>query len=441
MADDDKMGAPLKLLLGIALILAGTVYGIFAHKNQWWVSKRVDDVVAAFQEVGETIETPWYLQLPGGHPAVETFDADAVAPGLVMLAGINADREHFVDVIDRDGTVIHSWRPNWFDIWPEPPEGVPPGRIPQAEPGAILHGVEIADNADVILNYEFLSTMRLDVCGATKWALPNNGHHSVFLAEDDTIWVGSEDFILAGPTGIANHYAPLNSWTLQQLDADGRELANKNLIELFLDNDLRGMLHLSTTNNTQTAVVRDTLHPNDIDVFPSDMASEIFAPGDLLISLRNINTVIVVDPATWKIKFRSTGGFLRQHDADFMPGDKIIVYDNHNMNPLPFNEQSSRIVEIDALTGDHRTYFEGQDATWYYSPTMGRQQPLPNGNLMVISPHQGRAMEVNPATGALLWHFHNVVDDTNNGLVTEAQVLPGHMDRAFFETARANCQN
>ena len=430
-----------RVVMVSALALVLIVYGHFAHKNRWWISERIYLVQVAFQLVAEDFRRPYYLSYPPVKTTIEQPAPDAVAPGLVLIAGIGEDREHFVRVIERDGTIVHEWRPNWFDIWPEQPAGLPPARIPQKTPGAILHGVQVAGNGDLLLNYEFLSTIRLDACGKTVWKQANSGHHSLNFAPDGTIWVGSGELILDESSGYENHPGPLDDWSLMQLSPDGKILKNKRIGEILIENDLQGLLHLSTLLNNDTSVRGDTLHANDVEPFPAGMSSRVFAPGDLLVSLRNINTIFVVDPETWKIKFISSGHTLRQHDPDFAPNDKILIYDNRNLDPYTDpDSRFSRIVEIDAVTGQARTRFRGEGAAHFYSPTMGRQQLLANGNFMIVSAEQGRAFEVDK-TGRLLWQFFNIVTPDHTGLITEAHVLPLEFDRAFFETHRNRCQS
>ena len=438
MDDNDRMPLPRRILLGLVLIVIGIVYGFYATRNHWKAADWIFEIDLAFRTVFEQFERDWYLSFPPSETQVETLDASSLEPGLVLVAGISDVDNNFIRIIDRDGNVVQQWLPDWFKIWPEPPEGVPASRVPQENPGAILHGVEITSNGDVIFNYEFLSTIRLDACGNVVWKSPNMGHHSVFLAEDGTIWVGSERFVGGGETGYPNVASPLNSWAVMQMDADGNILQTKEILEILQENDLLGLMLMSSLDNAEPVVKYDTLHLNDIEVYPSNMPSEIFAPGDLLISLRNISTVIVVDPKTWKIKYRSTGEVLRQHDADFIGDDKIIVYDNRNLDPMPREDLYSRVAILDARTGTHDTYFKGEGKAHYYSPTMGRQALLPNGNLMVISPHEGRVIEVDKQ-GNLLWQYYNVLDAEYTGLVTEGYVLPPELDAAFFAEKRAAC--
>jgi hypothetical protein len=66
--------------------------------------------------------------------------------------------------------------------------------------------------------------------------------------------------------------------------------------------------------------------------------------GDLLISMRNINTVAIMDQTTARIKWIASGLTLRQHAPRFLGQNKILVLDN--LGGLP-EKGGSRLVAVD----------------------------------------------------------------------------------------------
>ena len=52
-----------------------------------------------------------------------------------------------------------------------------------------------------------------------------------------------------------------------------------------------------------------------------------------MVSLRNIHAVMVFDPDTLNIKYLSIGKVVRQHDPDFIDGNRISIFDNNNVAP------------------------------------------------------------------------------------------------------------
>jgi len=428
-------------ILSLSLtILGGTFwFGAYAQKNSLppipqlrLVYNSVMEVVAPSDRV---LKTTTDRKASRYKTAIETRLQDQLAPGLVLVAGDIESRQTRITVMDRSGTVVHSWEPSWTGIWPEGEGIFPEGRRPVE--GMYIHGLDILPSGDIVANFEHLSTFRLNVCGEVKWKLDNLGHHSVYFASDQTLWVASEKYIEKDPTGYPNHNAPLRSWILQNLDLDGNVLREIDVIDIFVRSDLMGLLYNSTLINGSPLVSGDTLHLNDIESFPASLRSTVFNAGDLLISLRNINAVFVIDPESLQIKFRSIGGFVRQHDPDFGPNDRITVFDNKSYPSKSSDLYSSRIVEIDATNGSTVSVLDGDGADPFYTEIMGTHQRLPNGNYLVTSSGEGRVMEFT-SQGDLAWRFDNR-QQGENLRVYAAMVLPPSMDKAFFKNKKKEC--
>lgn len=165
------------------------------------------------------------------------------------------------------------------------------------------------------------------------------------------------------------------------------------------------------------------------------------------MSLRNINTVLVLDPVTLKIRYLTTGKFVRQHDADFIDGNTISVYDNnHVASPRSGAESggqhnSSKIVLISALDNSLTDYISGSQTLPFYSMIMGKHQWLNNGNLLIAESMKGRAFEINPQK-QLVWVYNNVIAQTDTvGIMEGAERLPPNFDAQFFSRSRAACLN
>ena len=89
----------------------------------------------------------------------------------------------------------------------------------------------------------------------------------------------------------------------------------------------------------------DPFHTNDIDEFHGSGPGP-FREGDLALSFRSLNLVLVVRPSTRRIVWYAYGLTSRQHDPDFLSSDAIMIYDNNFHNP------GSRIVRLEATSGD-----------------------------------------------------------------------------------------
>jgi hypothetical protein len=429
--------AKLVFIASATIILLGGsfVSGVAAHRWHLPPVPQLKKALRSVQEVLKPSDRSLAVEKILHDDPYATLRPDALQPGLVLVAGDVDKRETNVRVIDRAGQVVHEWRPRWSEVW-----GRTEGNFRERPAdGQYLHGVELLPDGSLVANFEHKSTFRMDPCGNVLWKLDNLGHHSVHYADDNTLWVSSEIDVATGNTGYPNHQAPLRSWTLQNISLEGEILREIPVIEIFFKNGLEGLLFMSTQEHREPVVSGDTLHLNDVETFPADLESEVFAPGDLLISLRNINAVLVIEPDTLEIKFISIGGFTRQHDPDFIDGDQISVFDNRVFTADRIAAPSaSRIVEIDAKSGKVETVLSGVGEEPFFSEIMGVHQRLPNGNFLVVPSDEGRVLEFT-SDGKLVWRYDNRVQIDLNMRVYMSSVLPERMDRTFFQKLSASC--
>lgn len=440
----DRIAAIVFFLSYSALLGGGAlVYGIAAHWKNWAPVPQLDALWEQVKELlpgADAILTIENIRHENGDTVATLGD---VAPGLVLVSGDYEPRKTSVRVMRRDGTLVHEWQVTWQSVWPRNEGDFPTGRRPASD--MYLHGVDILPDGSIVGNFEHLSTFRMDLCGEVLWKLDNLGHHSAHYDGQDAIWVSAEDYFPENPTGINYHFAPLRSWTIQKLDLDGNILVDKPVIEILYENELDGLLYASFLQNSGVAVIDDTLHLNDVESFPPDMEPGFFDADDLVLSLRNISSVLVVDAQTWEIKFISVGEVLRQHDPDFISGDTISVFDNRYPVRRDGRPRASFVVEFDGPTGEMTTVLRGDGAYPFFTSVQGAHDRLANGNIMVIESDGGRVLEYAP-DGTLVWRYSNRMEtdgsaDPVNLRVYNAQVLPPEMDEAFFTENLAQCED
>jgi hypothetical protein len=135
----------------------------------------------------------------------------------------------------------------------------------------------------------------------------------------------------------------------------------------------------------------DWTHANDVDKI---------GPGRYLISVRNMDQVIVVDRETKEITLRlgtddNRSRLDKQHNPDLLRGEggrpTILVADSGN----------DRVVEY-ARDGD------GWDRTWLLEGDLSWPRDadrLPSGNTLVVDTQNHRVVEVTP-TGEIVWEYY-----------------------------------
>jgi hypothetical protein len=342
-------------------------------------------------------------------------------------------------VVDARGRIVHAWRLNWSDLWPNPTH-VAAKDLPKSP---VVHGVLLMPNGDVVLNFDAAGMLRVDACGNVVWRLPYRTHHSLSLDDQGNIWAPGLVDHLEAVARFPNYKPPFTEYTIVQVSPDGHILNELSVLDLLLQNGLAGLSHMSTLDERSTVVSGDTLHLNDVEVFPSSLAPGVFQSGDVMISLRNINTIIVFDPRTRKIKFMTVGHVLRQHDPDFVDGNTISVFDDNNLadwtggKPDPAGHYS-RIIRISAKDEAVTVRYQGTTAHPFFTDVLGDHQLLPNGNILITESVPGRVFEVD-AAGRIVWEYFNIVDAGVVGLVANATRLPAQFDASFFSRVSAAC--
>ena len=202
------------------------------------------------------------------------------------------------------------------------------------------------------------------------------------------------------------------------------------MLDALYDSDHMGLL---ATGRARL----DVTHMNDVEELSEELADDfpLFEAGDLLVSLRNLNVVIVIDGKTEKIKWFFTHPLLRQHDADFVAGGLISIYDNHDeYSEMSTQLGGSRILTVDPETNDVSIAYSGSAEQPFYSQAAGKHQLLPNGNLLITEAMAGRVFEVTPA-GDIAWSWQ--VDIWPDNMVPE--VLEGtRYPQAMAAVCRGN---
>jgi hypothetical protein len=384
-------------------------------------------------------ERTWYLEASNEREPIRVLAADAMAPGLTLINGTALDGSTLIKVVDAPGRTIHSWRLNWSDLWPKQTHLA----AEEITSPPIVHGVLLMPNGDLVLNFDAMGMLRVNMCGEVVWRLPYRTHHSVGLDDEGYIWAPGLVTRHERVARLPNYEPPFSDYTVVRVSPDGHIVSELSVFDLLLQNGLTGLLHMSTTNDRSTVVSGDTLHLNDVEVFPSSLAPGVFQAGDVMISLRNVNTIIVFDPHTAKVKFMTVGRVLRQHDPDFVDGNTISVFDDNNLAdwtdgiPDPAGHYS-RIITISAKDESVAVQYQGTKDHPFFTDVLGDHQLLQNGNILITESVPGRVFEVD-ASGRIVWEYFNIVKPGVVSLVANAVRLAPQFSASFFSQASSAC--
>jgi hypothetical protein len=418
------------IVIWLFALLNAFMGGYVVHRQGYFPAVYIENVAISIKE---KLKGQWYYKNTNDSTRIVINTPEAL-DWPILLTSIGDNDSLIVKVIKNDGSVIHKWNIEWFDYW-DNSDHLHERVAPKERPGTHIHGIHLFDDGSIVFNFEHCGLARVDAYGALIWKLPISSDHSVFF-DGSIIWVCAQRYHDEPMKNYPNFIAPFIEHFVVKISTDGKILDELSVLELMYNHNLEGLLYNTNQANEHTKRNWDVLHLNDVEPFPEGMASGFFSYQDVMISLRNINTIIIYNDSTKIIKDVITGGFVRQHDPDFIDGNHISIFDNYNIGSSNPSRQS-RILIKSYLDNQISEYYKGSEDNPFNTNIMGKHQWLENGNLLITESMQGRAFEVNPKK-EIVWEYRNVVGGTKLGLLEEATRVSPEKVRSLLERKSPN---
>jgi Arylsulfotransferase (ASST) len=411
--------------LGVLIFAYGVVVGLF----KVFPYQFLEDSLAAGREwmryprhklrlAPEKFLSPARLEGAG----VVTHLEGKAYPGQTFIEGFFGD-SNGMKLIDMDGEVLHEWRVSFNEIWPEAPHLDGQRHDWDIE----VHGALLYPNGDVVFNFQYGGLARIDSCSQVLWTLPHNTHHSVFEDFEGNLWVPGRKLRESSAKAFPKLPAPFQDELILMISPGGKILKEISILNRIYESRYEGLLFASGAHRAEIEMPldHDFMHLNDIEVLAPEMAPAfpLFDAGDLLVSLRNLNLLMVMSPESEQIKWSMIGPFVRQHDPDFLPDGSISVFDNRRDGGEGKVFGGSRILELDPVTREVITVYGEEGDQWFYTETKGDHQRLPNGNILITESGAGHAFEVT-THGEVVWSFLNRVDNDHAATIGRATRYP-----------------
>lgn len=391
-------------VLSVALLAFG--YGFAASARGWFPN---DLLVTAWSQANAALSSdddlPEYVwPRTYERQGVRIVSENEIQPGLTLISSTwrDAGWKPGLELIDVHGRTVHRWRLDPVAVFEDSLD----------RPGAYLervdfHGSHLFPNGDVLVNVEPVGTVRLDACSRVLWKLAVGSHHSIARADDGSFWIpGRTSERVATSPGHPDGFPRLDQETHQDLllriSDDGKLLDSIHLLDLLFKNGLQR--HIVKQNQVGSD---DITHLNDIEPLGADVAEEypLFEAGDLVVSMRDLDLVLVVDPVSRRVKWHSSEPFLSQHDPDFMGDGWIGVFDN-NKDGTDGGQflGGSRIVAVQPHTDSTKVLYPTSRSDPFFTFIMGKWQRLANGNLLLTESVAARVIEAT-ADGRTVWEW------------------------------------
>lgn len=291
-------------------------------------------------------------------------------------------------LLDLDGTPLHRWRRSATDVWA--------GFRPTPKRLDNWRRVRPLPDGSILVIWERVGMARLDAASEVLWSQEGRFHHDCDVAPD------GRTAVLRSAVVVADAKVPVRAGrriledSVVILDtATGAELTRVSVPDALAASPWAPLLADGPDH-------ADVTHTNTVVWLDGSLSDRLpaFAAGNLLLTLRNLDTVAVLDPAARRIVWAATGMWRLPHDARVVEPGRLLVFDNQGLGAF------SRVLEFDPVTLARSWSFDGDPENGFDSRFCGASRRLPNGNTLVVESFGGRAFEVT-RSGEVVWEFVN----------------------------------
>jgi hypothetical protein len=388
-----------------------------------------EHVRQAFGDLSETsVLVPSHFLQPARRPGegvtVHRSEDDGA---LILLSGF-FEGDNQLRLVRRDGSVVRRWPVRFSELFPDSSHVVEP---PATDWNADTHGALALPDGSLVFNFEYAGLVRLDRCGGVAWTLPHETHHSVERAEGGGFWVPGRRTVRQGPSEFPPFDVPYFEELVLRVSDEGRIVRAISVPRLLYDNGLE--TQMTATGDwfgSKQSHDPSLVHMNKIEELTADRADAFpgFEAGDLMLSLRHYNMLVVFDPETLRVKWHQVGPWRRQHDPEFDADGTVVLFNNNVYWPGPqwvdgTPERWSTIQRLDPTSRRVETVFGGREGQEFLSVIRGKVELVDSGGLLITEFEGGRVIETD-ASGGIVWEYVNRYDESRVAEISEARLYP-----------------
>lgn len=339
-----------------------------------------------------------------GPPGVVVHDPSAVQAGLNLYTSGHGPE---AILMDRSGRVLHRWRIPFREAFP--------GASPTPDT-AFFRRAHLFPDGRLLALFQTGGLVFLDWRSRPVGRCPGNFYNDLWVGDGGRIWTLGKEAEPARKT---------EGWRLDDFlvelryEGDGercRTVRRISITELFRSSPYADLLE-------PMAPEGDVLHANTVSELDGTLEgrSPLYARGNLLISLRELDLVAILDPDAERVLWAQRGPWRAQHEPTLLPSGRILLFDNRG------NGGESRLLEVDPLTGEIPWQWSGEPPSAFSSTIAGTAARLPNGDTLVTESVPGRAFELDP-DGRRVWELRSPHragrDDALVAMLFEVQRVP-----------------
>lgn len=430
----DRLYPPILVLVLVFLAFLAGAFVVFTKAFPYQTLSNAYKAGAAVYEQQTLYDSPFKTDLwqpaRSNRAGVVVNDPLRAQNGLTLYTSSHAQKAQLMGM---NGEVVHEWSLPFSAVWDETADV----KTPRPDEFILWEDVQLFPNGDLIALYAGIGDtpwgygmVKMDKDSRVIWKYLQRVHHDVDVGPDGRLYTLTHAFRSDPVPSWDTFESPRLEDYAVVLSPDGREEKKVSVLKALLDSPYGRMMWRNQFNP-----YGDLTHANTIKLITPAMARVLpFArPGQVLLSLREIDALAVLDLETEKVVWAERGSWLAQHDPDVLPNGDLLLFDNAGN----YGEGgASRIIQLDPKTREIVWSYAGTEDAPFESHIRAGQQRLANGNTFISESDGGRMIEVAP-DGTIVWEFVNPVrggeDNSMIPVINRAERIdPAALDPAFL---------
>lgn len=399
----------IRLTQLLAIIVLGFLAGALAHKASIFPATLIDSAPVAYKAlvVKHHYDTdPLHVNMYSGNGSdksgVTRYDRARAFNGYTLYTSSESNGAVLVDM---GGKVVHRWVAPYYDVFPEER-----GKKTAGPSYVMTDAIHLDKDGSLYIVYVGIGDTpwgygiaKVDSNSKVIWKYAGKVHHALDVRPDGTVYV-LDHRIVDGPSiGFDWTEEPVLDDGILVLDSRGKPFKRVSLAKAIEHSPYASVID-RLVRYADFQQLGDYLHTNDLQVLTETTAAMIpnARAGDVLVSLRNLDSLAVIDMQKETVVWWLRGGWLHQHDVDLLANGDLMLFDNLGS----FGTAGSRVVEFDPASEKTVWSYSGGPGDPLYSEIRSAQQRLPNGNTLITDSDQHRIVEVT-RSGDIVWEYYN----------------------------------
>lgn len=339
-------------------------------------------------------------ELKSYQSGVIRYDSERAFDGYTLVTSTNSQDAYLLNM---QGEAVHRWHLPFQQVW-NPSAAV---THPVTADRLFWFKAYLYPNGDLLAVYNTWTDalwgyglVKMNSESKPIWSYLERVHHDVTVGRDGRVYTLVQQERSEPVPEIPDIVSPSAEDFVVVLSPDGKLLKRVSLYDAVARSKYRGVTAL-----LRNCVSFDTFHTNSVEPMPPSFSGMFpdAGPNTVLVSFRHLDSIALVDLDAVKVVWLMHGPFARQHDAEFLPGGHMMMFDDQGDMAATGR---SRVIEFEPQPFKIVWQFPNKSDEKLDSELMGAAQKLPNGNVLITESTHGRMLEVTPDE-KVVWEYRS----------------------------------